>query len=120
MSKRGFRPLAVPVALAILALAVPAPGRPDPADPLPSWNDGPTKTAILDFVRVTTDRAGPKYVPPQERVAAFDQDGTTWVSHPMYTQIIYCLDRVRVAAAQNPALKDEEPFKTVLSGDHAA
>jgi phosphoglycolate phosphatase-like HAD superfamily hydrolase len=120
MSKRGSRPLAVPVAFANLALTVPAPGRPDPAAPLPSWNDGPTKSAILDFVRATTDRAGPKYVPPEERVATFDQDGTTWVSHPMYTQVIYCLDRVRAVAAQNPALKDEEPFKTVLSGDRAA
>jgi phosphoserine phosphatase len=120
MSKRSFRPLAVPVVLAVLALTVPAPGRPDPAAPLPSWNDGPTKAAILDFVRTTTDRAGPKYVPPEERVAAFDLDGTTWVEHPMYTQVIYCLERVPVAAAQDPALKDVEPFKTVLSGDRAA
>jgi hypothetical protein len=120
MSKRGFRPLAVPVVFAVLALSGLAPGRPDQADPLPSWNDGPTKTAILDFVRVTTERANPKYVPPEERVATFDQDGTTWVEHPMYTQVVYCLDRVRVVAAQNPALKDVEPFKTALSGDRAA
>jgi hypothetical protein len=60
------------------------------ADPLPSWNDGPAKKAILDFVRLTTDKASPKFVPPEQRVVAFDQDGTLWVEHPMYTQMIYC------------------------------
>ena len=63
-------------------------------DPLPSWNDGPAKQAIVDFVRVTTDPASPKFVPPEERIATFDQDGTLWVEHPIYTQVIYCLDRV--------------------------
>src|SRR5262249_55541442 len=63
-------------------------------DPLPSWNDGPTKKAILDFVQTTTDKTSPKYVPPAARIVTFDQDGTLWVEHPMYTQVIYCLERV--------------------------
>ncbi|MBR0911762.1 haloacid dehalogenase-like hydrolase [Bradyrhizobium japonicum] len=85
--------------------------------PLPSWNNGSAKQAILDFVRDTTDRASPKFVPPEERIATFDQDGTLWVEQPIYSQMVYCLDRVPVLAAQEPALKDVEPFKTVLSGN---
>ena len=90
------------------------------ADPLPSWNDGPAKQAIVDFVRATTDRSSPKFVPPAERIATFDQDGTLWVSHPVYSQLMYCLDRVPVIAAAKPELKEVEPFKTVLSGDREA
>jgi hypothetical protein len=62
-------------------------------DPLPSWNDGPAKRVIVKFVQVTTDASGPKFVPSAERVATFDQGGTLWVEHPMYAQVIYCLDR---------------------------
>ena len=88
---------------------------------LPSWNEGPAKQAILNFVRDTTDdRASPKFVPPEDRVATFDQDGTLWVEHPVYSQLMYCLDRVPVLAEQKPELKDEEPFKTVLSGNREA
>jgi len=89
-------------------------------DPLPSWNEGPAKQAIIQFVQATTDKSAPNYVAPEDRVATFDQDGTTWVEHPMYTQVIYCLDRVKVIAEQKPELKKMEPFKTVLSGDRAA
>ncbi len=89
-------------------------------DPLPSWNEGPSKQAIVEFVRMTTDQADPKFVPPEERVATFDQDGTLWVEHPIYTQVVYCLDRVPAVVAVKPKLKDVEPFKTVLSGDHEA
>jgi phosphoglycolate phosphatase-like HAD superfamily hydrolase len=87
---------------------------------LPSWNEGPAKQAILDFVRETTDHANPKFVPPGERTATFDQDGTLWVEHPIYTQMKYCLDRVPVLAAQKPELAQVEPFKTVLSGNREA
>ena len=87
---------------------------------LASWNDGPAKQAIIDFVRATTDASSSKFVPPQERIATFDQDGTLWVEHPMYTQVIYCLDRVPAVVAQKPQLKNREPFKTVLSGDREA
>jgi phosphoglycolate phosphatase-like HAD superfamily hydrolase len=91
-----------------------------PGAPLPSWNDGPAKQAIIDFVRATTDQASPKFVPPEERVATFDQDGTLWVEHPIYSQVVYCLDRVAAVVEQKPGLKKIEPFKTVLSGDRAA
>jgi hypothetical protein len=90
------------------------------AAPLASWNDGPAKQAIIDFVRATTDQASPKFVPAEDRVATFDQDGTLWVEHPMYTQVVYCLDRVPAVVAQKPELKNREPFKTVLSGDREA
>ena len=63
-------------------------------DPLPSWNEGPAKQAILKFVQATTDRSSPKFVPALDRIATFDQDGTLWVEHPMYSQVVYCLDRV--------------------------
>ena len=87
---------------------------------LPSWNDGPAKQAILDFVRETTDRSSSKFVPPEERIATFDQDGTLWVEHPVYGQMMYCLDRVPALATQKPELKKVEPFKTVLSGNREA
>ena len=90
------------------------------ADPLPSWNDGAAKKAVLEFVRVTTDKDGRQYVPPEQRVATFDQDGTLWVEHPMYTQVVYCLERVPAVVKEKPELKDKEPFKTVLSGDREA
>jgi phosphoglycolate phosphatase-like HAD superfamily hydrolase len=89
-------------------------------DPLPSWNDGPAKQAIVEFVRTTTDKASPKFVPPEARIAAFDQDGTLWVEHPMYAQVVYCLERVPAVVAQKPELKNVEPFKTVLSGNRKA
>ena len=87
---------------------------------LASWNDGPAKQAIIDFVRATTDQASSKFVPPEGRIATFDQDGTLWVEHPMYTQLVYCLDRVPAVVAKEPGLKNREPFKTVLSGNREA
>jgi phosphoglycolate phosphatase-like HAD superfamily hydrolase len=92
----------------------------DRTDPLPSWNDGAAKKAILEFVRVTTDKASAKYVSPEQRIATFDQDGTLWVEHPMYTQVVYCLERVPEVVKQKPELKDRGPFKTVLSGNREA
>jgi phosphoglycolate phosphatase-like HAD superfamily hydrolase len=89
-------------------------------DPLPSWNDGPVKKAITDFVQATTDKASPKFVAPEARIATFDQDGTLWVEQQMYTQVIYCLERVPAVVAQKPELKNVEPFKTVLSGNREA
>ena len=89
-------------------------------DPLPSWNNGPAKQAILEFVQATTTEGSPKFVPPAERVATFDQDGTLWVEHPMYTQVVYALDRVPALVKAKPELKDVEPYKTILTGDHAA
>ncbi len=99
--------------------ALPLLGQPQ-GDPLPSWNDGAAKQAILRFVRDTTQSASPTFIPPEDRIATFDQDGTLWVEHPMYTQMIYCLDRVPALAAQKPELKTVEPFKTALSGNIGA
>jgi phosphoglycolate phosphatase-like HAD superfamily hydrolase len=88
-----------------------------PGGALPSWNDGAAKQAIIDFVRMTTDRSRPSYVAPADRIATFDQDGTLWVEHPMYTQVVYCLERVPAVVEKKPELKDIAPFKTVLSGN---
>jgi phosphoglycolate phosphatase-like HAD superfamily hydrolase len=120
MLKRWGRATAVPAVFALLFLTGQTTAREDKADPLPSWNNGAAKKAILEFVRATTDKAGPQYVPPEQRIATFDQDGTLWVEHPMYTQVVYCLERVAVLAKEKPELKDVEPFKTVLSGDREA
>ena len=65
-------------------------------DPLPSWNDGPAKGAILKFVRATTDSSSPDYLPPQERIATFDQDSTLWVEHPVYTQFVWPQAHIRL------------------------
>src|SRR5215470_16240810 len=102
------------VALAFSAVAVAQ------VDPLPSWNEGAAKHAIVKFAEATTTQGSPKFVPPAERVATFDQDGTLWVEHPMYTQIVYCLERVPAVVKAKPELAKVEPFKTVLSGDREA
>jgi phosphoserine phosphatase len=90
------------------------------ADPLASWNDGPAKQAIVEFVKETTTQGSPQFVPPEARIATFDQDGTLWVEHPMYTQVTYCLERVAALVKTRPELKNKEPFKTVLSGNREA
>ena len=105
-------------AFALLALIAPAFGQ--PADPLPSWNDGPAKKALVEFVQATTTQGGPQFVPPAERIATFDQDGTLWVEHPVYSQLIYCLDRVPALVKAKPELAKVEPFKTVMSGNREA
>jgi hypothetical protein len=119
---RRSQRFAAVVALAVAAAAAVAPAlvAQAAADPLPSWNEGPAKRAIVDLVRATTDRASAHFVAPEERVATFDQDGTLWVEHPVYTQVVYCLDRVPVIAKAKPELATQEPFKTVLSGDKQA
>ena len=89
-------------------------------DPLPSWNDGPTKQAIVEFVQATTTQGSPKFVPVAERIATFDQDGTTWVEQPLYSQVMFAFHQVGVLAKKDPKVAGAEPFKTVLSGDRAA
>src|SRR5271165_4897168 len=98
-------------------IAASAPAAAQTAAPLPSWNDGPAKQGILDFIKATADPSSKDFVPPEERIATFDQDGTLWVEHPDYTQLIYCLDRVPVVVKANPHLARIEPFKTVQTGD---
>ncbi len=106
-----------PAAALFLAIAAGAIGQ---TDPLPSWNDGTAKKAIIDFVQSTTTEGNPKFVPPEERIATFDQDGTLWVEHPVYSQLVYCLDRVPAIVKAKPELANVEPFKTVMSGDREA
>ena len=92
-------------------------------DPLPSWNDGPAKQGILEFVRTTTTQGSPQFVPPEERIATFDQDGTLWVEHPIYTQVMYCMEKVPALVKAKPELANVAPFNTVLEllhGDRAA
>ena len=87
------------------------------ADPLPSWDDGPTKKAITDFVVKVTKEGGSDFVPPAERIAVFDNDGTLWAEQPIYFQFAFAVDRVKSMASQHPEWKDKEPFKFVLAGD---
>ena len=90
------------------------------ADPLPSWSDGAAKKAITDFVKTTTDKGSPNFVPPEDRVATFDQDGTTWVEQPMYSQVLFTFDRVAELAPQHPEWKTKMPFKAIVTGDKEA
>ena len=85
--------------------------------PLPSWNDGPAKTAILDFVAAVTDEGSEDFVKPADRIATFDNDGTLWVEKPVYTQVTFAFDRVKQLAPKNPTWKTTQPFQAVLEGD---
>jgi len=87
---------------------------------LASWNDGPAKQAIISFVSKTTDKSSASYVAPPDRIAAFDQDGTLWVEHPLYTQAMFALARLHELATQHPEWKTRAPFKAVLAGDREA
>jgi phosphoserine phosphatase len=89
-------------------------------DPLPSWNDGPAKQAILDFVARVTKVGGPEFVLPADRIATFDNDGTLWVEQPMYTQIVFAFDRIKAAAPDHPEWKTTEPFASALVNDYKA
>lgn len=104
---------ALSLALFSAALALPAIA----ADPLPSWNEGATKQAILGFVEKVTSE-GVDFVPPAERIAVFDNDGTLWAEQPLYFQAFYLFDRVKALAPQHPEWASEEPFASVLKGDY--
>ncbi|MBY6188837.1 haloacid dehalogenase-like hydrolase [Microbulbifer agarilyticus] len=86
-------------------------------DPLPSWSDGKTKQAIVSFVEKTTREGSPDFVPENQRIATFDNDGTLWAEQPVYFQLIYALDQVKKMAPQHPEWKTEEPFASALKGD---
>lgn len=107
-------------AIALLAIVFAVPSNAPAQDPLPSWNSGKAKQSIIDFVTSTTTAGSAGFIPPGERIATFDQDGTLWVEHPVYTQIVYCLSRVPDVVKAKPELAEEEPFKTALTGDLAA
>jgi len=89
------------------------------ADPLPSWKDGPAKQAITGFVTDVTKAGGKDFVPPAQRIAVFDNDGTLWVEQPMYTQLAFVLDRVKTLAPAHPEWQAQQPFKAALEGDLA-
>ena len=86
-------------------------------DALPSWNEGPAKKAIVEFVAAVTKKGGKDYVAPADRIATFDNDGTLWVEYPMYTQVLFAFDRVKTLAPQHPEWKTKQPFKALLEGD---
>jgi phosphoglycolate phosphatase-like HAD superfamily hydrolase len=99
--------------LSLLTLAANVHG----ADTLPSWNEGATKSAIVDFVARVTKKGGKDYVPPAQRIATFDNDGTLWAEQPLYFQFLFALERVKAIAPQHPEWKDKEPFASLLKGD---
>ena len=86
-------------------------------DPLPSWNEGSSKEAIINFVKSTSDKNSPDYIPEDERIAVFDNDGTLWSEKPLYFQFAFAIDMVRVHAAEHPEWEDEQPFKGILEND---
>jgi phosphoserine phosphatase len=110
----GLIRLSLQLATALLLLAGVAASA---ADPLPSWNDGPSKSAIVEFVAKVTKRETPEFVPASERIAVFDNDGTLWSEQPMYFQLAFALDRIKALASRHPEWNSQQPFKAVLEGD---
>ena len=102
-------------AVLFCALALTATAR--AADPLPSWNDGAAKKAIVEFVAKVTKEGSPDFVPVAERIATFDNDGTLWAEQPLYFQFLFAMERVKVLAPEHPEWKDKEPFASLLKGD---
>jgi phosphoserine phosphatase len=100
-----------------LVLGFGAPGAAKTGDPLPSWNEGKAKQSIVGFVAKVTAQGSPDFVPPAERIAVFDNDGTLWAEQPMYFQLLFALDRVKSLAPQHPEWRDKEPFASLLRGD---
>jgi phosphoglycolate phosphatase-like HAD superfamily hydrolase len=112
---RVFSTLAA-VAVCVAAMTMTALGR-EPDEPLPSWNDSATKSAITSFVMRVTREGSSDFIKPAERIAVFDNDGTLWCEQPIYFQFAFALDRVKAMAGEHPEWKDKEPFKSVLAGD---
>jgi len=111
---------AAAVALGLLCILLTSANAQTAPDPLPSWNDGPAKQAIVKLVTVTTTVGNADFVLPGARFATFDQDGTLWVEQPMYAQLEFAFARVAALAPEHRAWKTTEPFKSVLAGDRAA
>lgn len=101
------------ILLALLAAALPV----FAADPLPSWKEGPSRKAIVAFVEKATREGGADFIPPAQRIATFDNDGTLWAEQPLYFQAFFIFDRIRALAPQHPEWKDTEPYRSVLNGD---
>lgn len=119
---RTFQPSRITALSLLLALALGvsyAPSAGAQSDPLPSWNDGQTKRAIIAFVTRVTKEGGPDFVPISERIATFDNDGTLWVEKPLPNELYFVLSRVKELAAKDPALRERQPYKAALEGDAA-
>jgi phosphoserine phosphatase len=118
MAHLGSRaPLSRYVAIGLALLVGWSAAHAQSADVLPSWNEGPAKTAIVAFVDAVTAEGGADYLPPEERIAVFDNDGTLWVERPYYTQLAFALDRIRALAPEHPEWRAQQPFKAVLEND---
>jgi hypothetical protein len=115
-NRRGV--IAALIAAALCGLASPYASA--QTDPLPSWNDGAVKKSITDFVARTTTQGGAEFVPPAERIAVFDNDGTLWAEQPVYFQVAFAFDRIRAMAPQHPGWKTRQPFKALLEKDMKA
>jgi|SRR5438034_10104483 len=102
---------------ALLAIAIAGLTTVQAQDPLPSWNDTAPKKAVIAFVEKVTKEGSSDFVPPAERIATFDNDGTLWCEQPMYFQLFFALDRVKALAPQHPEWKEKEPFASILKGD---
>ncbi len=89
-------------------------------EPLPSWNEGPAKKSIIEFVQAVTDQSSKDFVKPADRIAVFDNDGTLWSEQPAYFELLFAFDEVKRTAAQHPEWKTTQPFKAVLENDHKA
>ncbi len=100
-----------------LIVSGPATAAKTSADPLPSWNDGEVRRSIIDFVTKVTSKDSADFVPPAERIATFDNDGTLWAEQPLYSQILFAFDRIKALAPQHSEWKDKEPFASVIKGD---
>ena len=111
--KRIFKALIIFGLILIFSVAAAA----QSSDPLPSWNEGQAKQAIIQFVKEVTQKDGSHYIPTEERIATFDNDGTLWSEQPMYFQLFFALDRVKALAPQHPEWKSKEPFASLLKGD---
>ena len=105
------------ITLALLAIVIAGLTTAYAQEPLPSWNDGQVKQSIIAFVEKVTKEGSPDFVPPEQRIATFDNDGTLWAEQPLYFQFLFALDRVKVLASQHPEWKTKEPFASVLKGD---
>ena len=116
---RRVSSICLAILLAACTLALPVPGRAQ-IDPLPSWNDGAAKNVILAFVRNVTKQGSPDFVPPAERIAVFDNDGTLWSEQPAYFQLLFAIDRAKALAPKHPEWKTKEPFKAAIEGDMEA
>jgi phosphoglycolate phosphatase-like HAD superfamily hydrolase len=103
----------IPSVLLLAILAIPA----HAADPLPSWNDTASKTAIVEFVTAVTSKDGPKFVPPEDRIATFDNDGTLWNEKPLYVHFFAVFDHMKQQMANDPSLKDRQPYKAIATKD---